>query len=158
MRPDDATVHVLRADLALQIARHVARVGDTQVAAAARLGVPQPTLSRIVNGRVGELSLELLLRIAVRAGLSVILQVGTEPGEAGAYVSPGRSRSRTRPSALGERARSALLDDAARLTPEQRLEAAVRHSALLAELRAGASGAAARTRRASGRSTSRPSR
>jgi predicted XRE-type DNA-binding protein len=138
MRPDDATVHALRADLALQIARHLACTGGTQVAAAARLGVPQPTLSRIVNGQVGELSLELLLRIAVRAGLPVVLQTGAEPLEAGAYVARKRSRERPQPSMVGDGARVTLLEGVARLGPEQRLEAQLEHSALLGELHAAA--------------------
>ena len=45
------------------------RAGLNQVTAAKRFAVPQPTLSKIVNGRVADLSLELLIRIAVRAGL-----------------------------------------------------------------------------------------
>lgn len=146
MRPDDATVHALRADLALQIARHLARTGGTQLAAAARLAVPQPTLSRIVNGQVGELSLELLLRIAVRAGLPVVLQTGAEPLEAGVYVARERTRERPRSSALGDGAHAALLEGVARLDPEQRLEAQLEHSALLSELHA----AAARYRRRRG--------
>jgi predicted XRE-type DNA-binding protein len=73
---DVGTIHALRSDVALQIARCVQRRGLNQPAGAKWLGVPQPTLSKIMNGRVAELSLELLIRIAVRAGLPMVLQTG----------------------------------------------------------------------------------
>src|SRR5499427_8344815 len=91
--PDIATVHALRSDVALQLARHVHRMGATQVIAAKQLGLPQPTLSKIINGRVSDVSLELLVRVAVRAGLPLTLQTGHVPQEAGAFNSPIRSRS-----------------------------------------------------------------
>jgi len=47
-----ATVMALRLDVAHQIARRVKHLGANQVAAARQLGIPQPTLSKIVNGRV----------------------------------------------------------------------------------------------------------
>lgn len=130
-----ATIQALRSDVALQIARHVRRSAQTQLTAAKQLGIPQPTLSKIMHGKVSELSLELLLRIAVRAGLPIVLQTGKAPVEAGAYVSglemmePARSRSR-----LAEEAREALTDSARRLTPEQRLEAHLKHSELVTTL------------------------
>ena len=136
MNPSDiATVQALRSDVALQIARHIERSNQPQIAAARRLRIPQPTLSKIMRGRVEKLSLELLLRIAVRAGLPVVLQTGTDPAEAGAYVrgvevlEPGRPRSR-----VAEGAREDLTESVRRLTPEQRLEAFLRHSELIASL------------------------
>ena len=86
-RPDQTAIKTLRSDLALQIARHVGRDGQTQVAAAKRLAIPQPTLSKIMRGQVEAVSLELLLKVAVRAGLSVVLQTGKDAAEAGVYVS-----------------------------------------------------------------------
>ncbi|NJN05183.1 MAG: XRE family transcriptional regulator [Rhodobacteraceae bacterium] len=83
--PDEAAVQALRSDLALQIARHVGRDGLTQVAAARRLAIPQPTLSKIMRGQVQAVSLELLLKVATRAGLSVVLQTGRDAAEAGVY-------------------------------------------------------------------------
>src|SRR5579872_238261 len=101
MRPDFETVHALRSDVALQIARYTERLGISQLAAAKRLDVPQPTLSKIVNGHTSDLSLELLLRIAVRAGLRITLQTGVIPQEAGAFVSTGGlSSARTFPSRI----------------------------------------------------------
>ena len=139
--PDQATVQALRSDLALQIARHVGREGQTQAASAKRLGIPQPTMSKIMRGRVELVSLELLLRIAARAGLPVVLQTGKDPSEAGVYVS---GHATTRParikSGVAEAARSAVSESARSMTPEKRLEAHLKHSELVGALhRAGSS-------------------
>lgn len=147
--PDIATVQALRSDVALQIARHIKRSNQSQISAARQLGVPQPTLSKIMRSKVDKLSLELLLRIAVRAGLSVVLQTGKEPAEAGAYVSGGEvlEPARTK-SKLAEQAREDLIDSARRMTPEQRLEAHLRHNELVTSLhRSGRNASAAIDRR-----------
>ena len=137
--PDIATIQSLRVDLALQITRHLARRGESQVEAARALRIPQPTLSKIVNGKLSGLSLELLIRIAVRAGLPVVLQTGQSPEEAGAFTS-GASRLQSaergpRRSSVAEEAREALRESARRLSPEQRLEAFLKHSELVMGLR-----------------------
>lgn len=133
--PDQMVIKALRSDLALQIARHVERDGRTQVATAKRLAIPQPTMSKIMRGQVDELSLELMLKVAVRAGLSVVLQTGKDPAEAGVYGTgnttsePARIKSR-----LAETARHALNESVRTLTPEKRLEAHLKHSELVTEL------------------------
>jgi predicted XRE-type DNA-binding protein len=129
---DVSTINALRSDLALQINRFMRRRGLNQLAAAKRFGVPQPTLSKIANGRVADLSLELLIRIAVRAGLPVVLQTGQVPEEAGAFVSvepevPKRSRAA---SGLSDAARASLIERTRRLTPEQRLATFLVHTEL----------------------------
>lgn len=132
---DVATVQALRADVALQIARFVERQHSSQAVVAKSLRIPQPTLSKIVNGRVSDLSLELLLRIAVRAGLHLVLQIGAVPEEAGAFVSDPvpAARAGTR-SKLADDARDAALATARQMTPEQRLNAHVKHSELVSSL------------------------
>ena len=80
---DIAAIQRLRSDLALQLARYTQRLGVTQSVAAKRLGLPQPTLRKIINGRVADLSHELLIRVAVRARLPITLQTGLVPQEAG---------------------------------------------------------------------------
>ena len=133
--PELATIQALRSDVAAQIARHVARGGQTQVDAAKQLGIPQPTLSKIMRGKVADVSLELLLRIAVRARLSLDLQMSANPEEAGAYLAtrvppePGRLRSR-----VSQETRAALLNSVRAMSPAERLEAYVRHNELVAEL------------------------
>jgi predicted XRE-type DNA-binding protein len=132
---DTATIQALRSDVALQIARFLQRQELSQAAAAKSLGVPQPTLSKIANGRVADLSLELLLRIAVRAGLHLVLQIGAAPEEAGAFLSSSMPAARTGTrSKLADDARDALIATAREMTPEQRLNAHLKHSELVTAL------------------------
>lgn len=136
LSPEDATIETLRRDVALQIARFAARVGVTQIAAAKQLGIPQPTLSKIINGRVSDLSLELLIRVAVRGGLPLALQTGHGPEEAGAFVAANSGDPlRVRHSRLADEARDSLRRSERRLTPSQRLEAFLEHNQLMAALR-----------------------
>jgi predicted XRE-type DNA-binding protein len=146
--PDVLTIQALRSDVALQISRCVRRRGLNQLAGAKWLGVPQPTLSKIMNGRVADLSLELLIRIAVRAGLPVVLQTGKVPEEAGAFISSEQvSAQRSTESALADDARDSLIESTRRLTPEQRLDSFLEHSQLVSELHeAGRSAEMARVR------------
>lgn len=132
---DVSTIQALRGDVALQISRFLARQQLSQAAAAKALRIPQPTLSKIVNGRVAELSLELLIRIAVRAGLQLVLQTGAAPEEAGAFVGGGVARAPQRMrSKLADEARDAMLATARDMTPEQRLHAHLKHSELVTSL------------------------
>jgi predicted XRE-type DNA-binding protein len=148
--PDIATVQALRADLALQLGRFAQRVGVSQVAAAKQLGLPQPTLSKIINGRVSDVSLELLIRVAVRAGLPITLQTGHVPEEAGVFSSGARLRSARRiRSRVGDAAHQSLIGSESRLTPSQRLQAFLEHNQLLGALQqAGRVAEARRVRRA----------
>lgn len=134
--PTDVTIiQALRADVALQIARFLEKRQLSQAAASKLLRIPQPTLSKIANGRVSGLSLELLIRIAVRAGLQLVLQTAAAAEEAGAYVAGSVPTADTRArSRLAEEARDALLATARSMTPEQRLNAHVKHSELVASL------------------------
>ena len=135
MPRDEATIQSLRRDIALQVSRVARRLGDTQVAAARRLCVPQPTLSKIINGRVSDLSVEFLLRVAVRAGLPITLQTGRDAAEAGAFVSGLARKSTHAPgSKLAQEARESLLESERRLTPGERLEAFLEHNQLLGAL------------------------
>jgi len=147
LSPDDATIRSLRTDVALQIARFVARSGISQLAAAKQLGIPQPTMSKIANGRVTDISLELLIRIAVRTGVPMTLLTGHGPEEAGAFVA-GTSNSSLRAlrSTLADAARESLVQSQRRLTPSQRLEAFLEHNQLLCALHE--SGRAAKLERA----------
>jgi predicted XRE-type DNA-binding protein len=88
---DDATIMAIRSDLAMRIAEYLERSPLNQVAAARQLGVPQPTISKIVNGRIENLSIELLLRMLVRANVPIVIQSGSAVKDAGAYVGVGKS-------------------------------------------------------------------
>ena len=147
--PDEATVQSLRRDIALQVSRHVLRLGVTQSAAAKALSVPQPTLSKVMNGRVTDLSIEFLIRIAVRASLPVTLQTGRAPEEAGVYICGFARNSHAPRSKLAREARESLMDSERRLTPAQRLEAFLEHNQLLGALhQAGRDAETMRTRAA----------
>jgi predicted XRE-type DNA-binding protein len=149
MPSDEATIQALRHDMALQVSRVARRLGDTQVAAARRLGIPQPTLSKIINGRVSDLSIEFLLQVAVRAGLPITLQTGRDAKEAGAFVSGlARGSTRAHESKLAKEARESLGESEGRLTPGERLEAFLQHNQLLVAFHQ--AGRAAEQRRVSG--------
>ena len=138
MRSDEATVLALRRDLALQIARFAQRARETQTAAARRLGVPQPTLSKIINGRVSDLSIEFLLRVAVRAKLPLAMQTGRHVKEAGVFVSKRAHHHRPFESKLAQAARQSLSDADRRLAPSERLVAFLEHNQLVGALHQGA--------------------
>lgn len=139
----------LRRDIALQVSRVVQRSGDTQSLAARWLGIPQPTLSKIINGRVSDLSVEFLLRVALRAGLAMTLQTGRHAEEAGAFVSGlARANAQAPGSRLAQDARRSLMESGRRFSPAERLEAFVEHNELLAAIHQ--AGHAAEQRRVAG--------
>ncbi len=142
--PDSDTIQALRQDLALQLARAARRLGLSQVDTAQRWGIPQPTLSHIMAGRVTGFSMELLLRITVRAQLPITLQTGRDSREAGAFVAAPTPTDRTHRSRVSERSQISLASEVARLTPEQRLAAHVEHCQQLTALHR--AGQRARTR------------
>jgi predicted XRE-type DNA-binding protein len=133
--PDVAAIQTLRSDVALQLARYARRLGISQGVAAKQLGLPQPTLSKIINGHVSDISLELLIRVAVRAGLPLTLQTGHVPQEAGAFSSVTHARStQVSRSKLADAAHQSLIRSETSLTPSQRLEAFLEHNQLLGAL------------------------
>lgn len=135
MSEADSTIQALRREIALQVSRTVARCSGSQTEIASRLKIPQPTLSKIKNGRVHDLSVELLLRVAIRAGLVLTLQTGRDSTEAGAFVSAiDRGSIRTNRSKLATEARNSLAAAERRLSRSERLEAFLQHNQLLAEL------------------------
>ena len=133
--PDEAAIVNLRRDLALQLSRAVKRLEVTQSEAAARLSLPQPTLSKIINGQTDNLSIEFLIRVAIRAGLSLTLLASDVPEEAGAHLaSRNASSSALSTSRLANEARDSIEAAHRRLTPSQRVEAFLEHNQLLAAL------------------------
>jgi predicted XRE-type DNA-binding protein len=88
--PDIATIKALRSDLASEIAQFIKRRQLSQVAAAKLFRVPQPTISKIVNGRVSGLSLEFLIRMLVRVDIPIVMQTGQSAQDTAAYVAIGK--------------------------------------------------------------------
>jgi len=91
-REEAIALHI-RSQLAATLEQHIEHRGWTQTQAGRELKVPQPTISKVVNGNVERLSIEFLVKLTVRAGIPV-------------HVSSGRSSSRakgtTRRYAAGE--------------------------------------------------------
>jgi predicted XRE-type DNA-binding protein len=73
--PHEAAVMLLRCDLAEALRQWMAREGLTQTQAAKRLGVVQPRISEVARNKVDKLSLDYLVGLCVKAGVSVAVRV-----------------------------------------------------------------------------------
>ena len=73
--PAEAANMRLRSELMVAVKQAVAGWGVTQVEAARRLEVTQPRLNDLLRGRIGNFSLDALILLAERAGLSVRVQI-----------------------------------------------------------------------------------
>lgn len=65
----EAEVMALRAEVMIRIERHIKGKNWTQAEAARRLGITQPRVSRLTQGKWQDFSLDMLLTLAARAGL-----------------------------------------------------------------------------------------
>jgi predicted XRE-type DNA-binding protein len=75
--PEEAANMTLRSDLMRAIRKEVQAWGGSQTASATRLGVSQPRLNDLLRDRINEFSLDALVTLACRAGLTVKLDVAT---------------------------------------------------------------------------------
>jgi predicted XRE-type DNA-binding protein len=73
--PHEAAVLLLRCELAEAIRKWITREGLTQAQAAKRLGVVQPRISEIACNKVDKLSLDYLVGLCAKAGVSVGLKL-----------------------------------------------------------------------------------
>ena len=73
--PAEAEVLKLRAEVMLRLEQLVKERGWTQTEAARHLGVTQPRVSRMVKGKWQDFSLDMLLTLAMRAGLKPTLRL-----------------------------------------------------------------------------------
>ena len=71
----EAKVMALRAEVMIRMEQHLKAQGWTQAEAAKRLGITQPRVSRLIRGRWEDFSLDMLLTLAVRAGLEPKLRL-----------------------------------------------------------------------------------
>jgi predicted XRE-type DNA-binding protein len=71
----DAEEHVLKADLVRRIAAVMKDQELTQTAAARRLGIEQPDVSKILRGHFRQFSVERLMRFLVALGQDVKIVV-----------------------------------------------------------------------------------
>lgn len=73
---EEAIAMHIRSQLAAALEYHIGRKGWSQTEAARALKVPQPTISKVVNGNIEKLSIEFLIKLMVRAGLPVNISGG----------------------------------------------------------------------------------
>jgi predicted XRE-type DNA-binding protein len=76
--PEEAANMRLRSSLMIAIRSTVEGWQLTQAGAARRLAVTQPRLNDLLRGRIDRFSLDALVGLADRAGLSVRLEIGRE--------------------------------------------------------------------------------
>ncbi len=73
--PAEAANMKARSDVMIAIREVVDKWNVTQAEAAKRLGITQPRLNDLVRGRLDKFSLDALMNLATRAGLTVRVKV-----------------------------------------------------------------------------------
>ena len=73
--PSDAANMSLRSHMLIAIEQEVRGWKVTQAEAAARLGVTQPRLNDLLKGKIAKFSLDALVDLAAKAGLTVRLDI-----------------------------------------------------------------------------------
>ena len=73
--PEDALNMKLRASMVREIRAKLAAKGWTQTRAAAELGISQPRVSDLLNGKLSRFSLDALVTILAKLGSNVELRV-----------------------------------------------------------------------------------
>ena len=73
--PHEAAVLLLRCEIAEALRKWIGREGLTQAQAAKRLGVVQPRISEIARNKVDKLSLDYLVGLCAKAGVSVTVKL-----------------------------------------------------------------------------------
>jgi predicted XRE-type DNA-binding protein len=73
--PHEAAVMLLRCELAEALRKWMDREAISQVEAAKRLGVVQPRISEIARNKVDKLSLDYLVGLCAKAGVSVAVKL-----------------------------------------------------------------------------------
>ncbi len=71
----DAETHLLKAKLVTRIQGVITAQELTQVAAAKRMGLSQPDVSRLLNGQFRDVSVERLMRLLTRLGCDVDITI-----------------------------------------------------------------------------------
>ena len=69
--PHEAAVMLLRCELAEALRRWIEKQGLTQARAAKKLGIAQPRVSEITRNKVDKVSLDYLVGLCSKAGLTV---------------------------------------------------------------------------------------
>ena len=72
---EDAAMMTMRSNVMIAIKDEVRSWNTTQARAARRLGITQPRLNDLLNGKINKFSLDALMTLATRAGLRVKIDV-----------------------------------------------------------------------------------
>ena len=73
--PEEAATMKIRSDVMIAIHDAIRAWDTTQAQAASRLGVTQPRLNDLLQGKINKFSLDTLLTLAGRAGLKVKINI-----------------------------------------------------------------------------------
>jgi len=73
--PEEAATMKIRSDVMIAINDTIRTWNTTQARAASRLGVTQPRLNDLLQGKINKFSLDALLTLAARAGLKVKINI-----------------------------------------------------------------------------------
>ena len=73
--PEEAATMKIRSDVMIAIHDAIRAWDTTQAKAASRLGVTQPRLNDLLQGKINKFSLDTLLTLAGRAGLKVKINI-----------------------------------------------------------------------------------
>jgi predicted XRE-type DNA-binding protein len=71
----EAAAMTIRSEVIMAIGERVRSWNTTQARAARRLGITQPRLNDLLQGKINKFSLDSLLNLATRAGLKVSVEV-----------------------------------------------------------------------------------
>jgi predicted XRE-type DNA-binding protein len=74
----DAENMKLRSRLMMALEEHIKRRGWTQAEAARRFGVTQPRISDLMRGKINLFGLDMLVNMAVAAGLHIEMRIESE--------------------------------------------------------------------------------
>jgi predicted XRE-type DNA-binding protein len=72
---EEAANLLIRTRLMIEIEQHIGRENLTQAKAAKLLGVTQPRISDLKRGKIDVFSVDMLIKMLARAGLSVNVRV-----------------------------------------------------------------------------------
>ncbi len=73
--PEEAASMTMRSNLLIAIEQRVRSWKVTQAVAAKRLGITQPRLNDLLRGKITNFSLDTLVDLAAKAGLSVRINI-----------------------------------------------------------------------------------
>lgn len=82
----DAEEHFLKAELVLRLDKAIVALALTQRDAARRIGATQPELSKVLNGKFSEVSLERLMRFLAALGHTIEIKIGFKARGVGEIV------------------------------------------------------------------------